>query len=262
MITLSQGQLNLLETCPRKFQHICLDQLMSPPTPEQQERLLWGNRFHLLMQQHEMGLAIATLFADDRDPLQQSVATFTRTVPDLFAADDATHRQSEHRRTLEFHGYVLTVVYDLLILEPHSAQILDWKTYPRPQTRHWLAENWQTRLYPFVLAETSEYAPEQIAMTYWFVQPDADDADQPQSMRFDYSAAQYESDRHTLTQRLDQLSQWLEDYTQGGAFPQVAAATGRCQSCSFAVRCQRHSEPQSSLAEDALDLDSIPEVQL
>jgi hypothetical protein len=50
------------------------------------------------------------------------------------------------------------------------AQILDWKTYPKPQNRRWVEQNWQTLLYPYVLAETSDYLPEQISMTYWFVQ--------------------------------------------------------------------------------------------
>ena len=39
---LSQGQLNLLERCPRQFQHTYLEQLGSPINPEQQERQTWG----------------------------------------------------------------------------------------------------------------------------------------------------------------------------------------------------------------------------
>jgi hypothetical protein len=64
-LRLSQGQLNLLETCPRKFQHIYLEQLGSPTTPEQQAHQAWGSRFHLLMQQRELGLPIEALMAAD-----------------------------------------------------------------------------------------------------------------------------------------------------------------------------------------------------
>ncbi|NJR67202.1 MAG: PD-(D/E)XK nuclease family protein, partial [Leptolyngbyaceae cyanobacterium CRU_2_3] len=61
MLHLSQGLLNLFTTCPRKFQHIYLDQLNVPIAAAQQERLTWGNRFHLRMQQHELGLRFNAL---------------------------------------------------------------------------------------------------------------------------------------------------------------------------------------------------------
>ncbi|MFB2980373.1 PD-(D/E)XK nuclease family protein [Microseira sp. BLCC-F43] len=43
----SQGHLNLLATCPRKYQHRFIDQLGSPTTPKQQERLACGSLFHI-----------------------------------------------------------------------------------------------------------------------------------------------------------------------------------------------------------------------
>ncbi|MEL6502777.1 MAG: PD-(D/E)XK nuclease family protein, partial [Cyanobacteria bacterium J06623_1] len=58
LLRLSQGQLNLLETCPRKFQNTYLEQLRPPANPEYEEKQLLGSRFHLLMQQREMGLKI------------------------------------------------------------------------------------------------------------------------------------------------------------------------------------------------------------
>jgi ATP-dependent exoDNAse (exonuclease V) beta subunit len=59
---------------------------------------------------------------------------------------------------------LLTVIYDLLIEAEDNAQILDWKTYPQPKEQNRLAKDWQTRLYLYVLAETSDYLPEQISM--------------------------------------------------------------------------------------------------
>lgn len=52
----TQRLLNFIENCPRKFQHIYLEQLDSPLTPAQQEKPTWESRFHLLMQQRELGL--------------------------------------------------------------------------------------------------------------------------------------------------------------------------------------------------------------
>jgi hypothetical protein len=67
-------------------------------------------------------------------------------------------------------NYLLTVIYDLILLESDRAVIFDWKTYLKPIDADKLAKNWQTRLYLYVLAETSAYPPDSLSMTYWFVQ--------------------------------------------------------------------------------------------
>ena len=65
LLRLSQGQLNLLETCPRKFQNTYLEQLHPPSNPDYEEKQLLGSRFHLLMQQQEMGLKIGSFLQMD-----------------------------------------------------------------------------------------------------------------------------------------------------------------------------------------------------
>lgn len=256
---LSQGQLKLLETCPRKFQHIYLEQLGTPVSPEQQERLTWGSRFHLLMQQRELGLPVESLVEEDAQ-LQHWVTALVNAASDVLTPDPQTFRESEHCRTLNFQGYLLTVIYDLLIEDEKSAKILDWKTYPQPQNRQWLATDWQTRLYLYVLAETSDYAVEQISMTYWFVKSQP----RPQSLKFTYNAAQHEKTRQDLTTLLTQLTGWLQRYQDKGIdFPQVAESTGRCSECNFAVRCQRTTENSVNSSRDFLpNLADIQEVSI
>ncbi len=256
---LSQQQLNLLETCPRKFQHIYFDQLGTPISPDQQERLTWGSRFHLLMQQRELGLPVEFLVEEDAQ-LQHWVTALVDAASDVLTPDPRTFRESEHCRTLTFQGYLLTVIYDLLIEGETSAQILDWKTYPQPKDHHWLAQDWQKRLYLYVLAETSDYAPEQISMTYWFVKSQP----RPQSLKFSYSTAQHEKTRQDLTRLLTQLTGWLQRYQEDRiAFPQVVESAGRCPDCNFAVRCQRMPENSISSVRDFLpDLADIQEVSL
>ena len=243
-IRLSQGQLNVLERCPRQFQHTYLDQLGTPASPEQQERQTWGSRFHLLMQQRELGLPIESLVQEDAQ-LQRWMTAFTSAAPEILKPDlnSQTFRESEHCRTLKVQDYLLTVVYDLLIADERLAQILDWKTYPKPQNRRWLEQNWQTLLYPYVLTETSDYLPEQISMTYWFVQS----ADEPQNLKFAYNTTQHQQTGQKLNRLLSNLTHWLQRYQEGEPFPQVAEGSDRCDSCQFAVRCQR----------DAYDKDSV-----
>jgi hypothetical protein len=262
---LAQAQLNMLQACPRRFQHVYLDQIGGLPSPELQERLNWGSQFHLLMQQREMGLPIAPPTTSD-DPLQQCVTALMQAAPDLFQSHDGRFRQSEHRRTLEFEGHVLITVYDLLILEQQQAQILDWKTYPRPRDRQGLEQDWQTRLYPFVLAETSDYPPEQIVMTYWFVQvngrTDNSSTIKPQSLQFRYNSRQHEQTRQELSSMLKQLDRWLQAYQAGEPFPQVAAGSEQCHTCDFNSRCQRHMTTTAATPQPLPQLADIPELAI
>ena len=133
LLRLSQGQLNLLESCPRQFQHTYLEQLHSPRDPEHEERQTLGSRFHLLMQQREMGLPIDTFLQADPQ-LQSWTSAFANAAPEILAAASyrQTFRSSEHYRTLQVQDYLLTVIYDLLIADQEQAQIFDWKTYPQP----------------------------------------------------------------------------------------------------------------------------------
>lgn len=256
---LSQGHLNLLENCPRKFQHIYFDQLGTPVCYEQQERLTWGSNFHLLMQQQELGLPVESLVEEDQQ-LQQWVRALANAAPEVLNRDPQTFRESEHCRTLNFDGYLLTVVYDLLIEDHKCAQILDWKTFPKPKNRQRLATDWQTRLYLYVFAQTSDYLPEQISMTYWFVKSQP----RPQSLQFSYSRAQHQKTREDLTELLRLLSWWRQHYQDDRVgFPQAAVSTGRCQDCSFAVRCQRTPESVINNTKDLFaNLADIQEVPL
>lgn len=257
---LSQGHLNLLEACPRKFQHVFLDQLGLPVGFDQQAQLNWGSRFHLVMQQQELGLP---LIASEHDqPLYACVQAFMQAAPELFQAEPQVVRQSEHRRNLALHDYLLTVVYDLLILRDSQAQILDWKTYQKPRQVDALRHHWQTKLYLFVLAETSHYLPEQLSMTYWFVQAAETDTQppQPQSIHFQYSRAWHAQIRQELTQRLMQLTEWLARYKTGEPFPQVTTPEGVCSSCGFALRCLRSPETHEPQPVDIPSLSEIEEI--
>ncbi|MGA7933014.1 MAG: PD-(D/E)XK nuclease family protein [Kovacikia sp.] len=271
---MSQGNLNLLATCPRKFQHIYIEQLASPNPPEQQEKQSQGNRFHLLMQQWQLGLPIDPFIREDAQ-LQQWFTAFINAAPQILAIESegqAVLRQSEHTRTLEFQGYLLTVVYDLLLSSPHQAKILDWKTYPRPQTPRWLLENWQTRLYPFVLAETSAYLPEQISMTYWFFQEgEQATTAEVQSFAIAYGPTKHEQTRQDLSALLTQLTHWLERYQAGQPLPQFPVRSKPCATCNFAFRCfgpddrQERSSDQLPLASSGQgwpNLETIQEVPL
>ncbi|MEM9925282.1 MAG: PD-(D/E)XK nuclease family protein [Cyanobacteria bacterium P01_D01_bin.50] len=245
LLRLSQGNLNLLERCPRQFQHTYLEQLHPPIKPENEEKQLQGSRFHLLMQQREIGLKIEKLLEVDDDDrknknklqLQTWMKAFADAAPEILTpeSENETFRESEHYRTLQIQHYLLTAIYDLLIADKEQAQIIDWKTYPKPPNKRKLEYNWQTRLYMYVLAETSDYPPENISMTYWFVQSES----KPYNIKFNYSSLQHQKIENKLNQHLKKLTKWLQAYQKGEQFPQVSEGSKTCNYCQYAYRCQR-----------------------
>lgn len=206
LIRLSQGQLNLLETCPPKFQQIYLNKLSSLPNPETEEKQTWGSQFHLLMQQRELGLPIESLLVKNQE-LDQSLQALLQAAPQILDQNNNQWREAEHSRTLNFGNYLLTVIYDLLVADDRQAQIIDWKTYLKPQRKEKLAQNWQTRLYLYTLVETSEYLPEQISMTYWFVKL----SNTPESHIFNYDNQQHKKTAEDLHILLTNLDTWMEE---------------------------------------------------
>jgi CRISPR/Cas system-associated exonuclease Cas4 (RecB family) len=254
LLRLSQAQLNLLETCPRKFQNTYLEQLRPPTKPEYEEKQLLGSRFHLLMQQREMGLKIRSFLETDSQ-LESWMRAFAITAPDILtpANDSEIFRESEHLRTLQVQNYLLSAIYDLLIADKEKAEILDWKTYRRSPNKRKLQNDWQTRLYLYVLAESSDYPPENISMTYWFVQSES----KPHSIKFSYSSLQHQQTEKKLNRHLNNLTKWLQGYQQGEQFPQIPEGSKTCNYCQYASRCERitvNSEEKSS--QDLLRVDS------
>jgi hypothetical protein len=258
LLRLSQAHLNLLETCPRKFQHTYLEQLKSPANPQHEENQTLGSRFHLLMQQREMGLPIASILEADSQ-LQTWMSNFANAAPEILTPNNPqTFRDSEHYRTIKIDQYLLTVVYDLLIADNQQAQILDWKTYPQPPSKRTLEQNWQTRLYLYVLAETSAYLPQNISMTYWFVQSKGE----PQNIRFDYNHIKHQQTAKQLHQLLHQLTSWLSAYQNKELFPQIPPNSSACNYCDFATACQRTQAREAYQKHYLPNLANIQEVSL
>lgn len=254
MLRLSQGQLSLLEYCPRRYQYTILESLSVPSSPELLAAQQWGDRFHLLMQQREMGLPIDPVLQADAE-LQTCLTQLQAQAPQLFDPTGEIFRQSEHERSLIFHDYWLTGVYDLLRLWRDRAEIVDWKTYLQPKSRDFLQQDWQTRLYLYVLAATTDYPPDAIAMTYWFVRAEDPQTHRqaPQQVRIAYSDAahrQTQQDLERLTQRLTTL------LSTGEPLPQVPPGSPACETCPFAVRCQRGFAREAA----ALSLPSLDEI--
>ena len=252
LASLSQNHLKHLEICPRKFQLGYLDQLLVPSSPDLRESQAWGTQFHLVMQQRELGISVAPLLAANPE-LAEAVDKLSEAAPDLFQVEAEHFRQSEHRRTLAFGDFLLTVVYDLLIMAPDYGQIVDWKTYLKPRSK----QDWQTRLYLYVLAETTDYSPTQLRMDYWFVRartPETQEL-QPSRVTIPYSVRKHRQTQAELERLTRQLAQFM---AADEPFPQVNLSAGHCSHCVYGIRCQRSSERYP--LEAVTDLPSIDEI--
>ena len=206
LIRLSQGHLNLLSICPPKFQQVYIDS-GSLPAPKQQSNMEWGSRFHLLMQQRELALPIEPLLATETE-FDRALKALIQAAPEL-APNPNVWREAEHCRTLSIDNCLFTVIYDLLIASGDRATIIDWKTYRQPIKSEKLQRNWQTRLYLYVLAESGEYRPEQLKMTYWFVKSDT-----PKSVTIAYTLKQHQQTEQELNMLLEDLKVWLQNYRE------------------------------------------------
>jgi CRISPR/Cas system-associated exonuclease Cas4 (RecB family) len=255
--SISQGYLNIWETCQRKYQYSFLEELSLPEADLQSKKnLQLGANFHLLMQQKELGLDVSTLASSDVK-LQLWLESFENQPPLMIDGD----RLCEHRRTLEIdieelvhHSqnsnqaqghFVLTAIYDLLILGYHQAQILDWKTHQVALKADKLENNWQTRLYLYLLAKTTEYKPEQLSMTYWF-------ANTAESVIINYSQVSYDRTEKNLLQILTEIAQAQE-------YPKLPSGSRDCKYCEFRDRCDRGDMAPNVLFSN---IEDIPEVTI
>ena len=206
-----------------------------------------------------MGLPIDPVLKHDEE-LQTCLKQLQMKAPQLFDTTGERFRQSEHERSLVFNNYWFTVVYDLLRQWGDRAEIIDWKTYLQPRELKRLKVDWQTRLYLYVLVETSQYTPEQATMTYWFVraQPSETEVQEPQQVRITYSTKAHIQTCQDLQRLTDQLTALLE---ANAPFPQVPSSSDKCGNCPFTVRCQRGVYPLASQY-NLPELEMIEEVSI
>lgn len=222
-----------------------------------------GSQFHQLMQQRSLGLEIEPLLETDHQ-LQAWFDAFLQHPPAMIEGE----QDSEHQRLYWHDGFVLVAIYDLLIQNSNQAQIVDWKTYALPKRADRLRNHWQTQLYLYVLAETSDYQPENLSMTYWFAEASAESNAQPNFLTIAYSQTKHQRTKQALDRLLTSLRKDLTAYETGEAMQQVAFSDGQCVSpnhqCEFVERCQRRLQEDAVIAlqDELADIEAIPELPL
>jgi hypothetical protein len=262
-IHLSQAHLQILETCPRKFQYFFLESLMMPQPSDVLEKQELGSQFHQLMQQHALGLEIQP-FLDNHPKLQEWFCHFQEAPPPSIAG----LRQNEYPCTLTMENSTLTAVFDLLIQGTDEAQVVDWKTYRRPHRSQLLEQHWQTKLYLFLASEVLGYPPDRVSMLYWFAEPSPKHSTSGGAknwLSISYSASMHRQTRATLDKLLTSLDGWMKDFVAGRQdFPKVPLTAQKCRSsqysCPFLNYCYPALDNAPPTLENLMDLEAIAEI--
>lgn len=262
-VTLSRGKLASFLNCQRQYQLRYREQVTWPeqPLPEHVATAVFqGQQFHQLLERHFLKLPVQP--SDDRlrvwwQRFKDSPLAFAngRFLPETSLTIPISTAEPTRQ------PYLLNGRFDLLLItDDGHAHIFDWKT-GKPQDVATLRRDWQTRLYLAMLAEGSHalrlsldapLAPEQISMTYWYV----DEPDAPRTIPYSTAAHQQTwSELQALVQQLDALDEtavWslTDDLTY-------------CRFCAYQIICGRQAAgtavPQADEDADLLDVPFVPE---
>ena len=252
----SQSSLQDYADCPRRFQLRYVQSQAWPgvqaePLVEHDRQLERGERFHRLVQRHQLGMDAAVLggsIGDDPDlsAWWQAYLGFSY----LHALDG--RRYPEYTLSTTVAGARLTATFDLLVVVPGERMVIfDWKTYRRRPSRAWFESRLQTRVYRYVVVRAgvglvgSELAPDQVSMVYWV----AGDPGEPVAL--DYDAAQFSRDEGYLAALVEEILG-----ASGAEVWSLTSDESRCRFCEYRSLCDR-GVVAGSLQEPSIMLDNI-----
>jgi len=282
----SQGSLQDYVDCRRRFELRYLLRLAWPavetePVLESERRMLAGQAFHHLVQQHLLGVPVERLtqmangFSFAGQDLPRWWANYlSSALPSLGLErlpDPAVQLEVETTLSATLSGFRLLAKYDAILRQQSDSSvrfvIVDWKTSRNRPRRAWLAGRLQTRLYPCLLVAAGAFLndqkpidPDQVEMIYWFAEHPND------AERFAYTESQYNQDREYLSGLMAEI----EHLGESEFF--LTDQVERCEFCTYRSLCERgvragrldQLPDELSAAGEAgftLDFDQIAEVE-
>ncbi|HZK62460.1 MAG TPA: PD-(D/E)XK nuclease family protein [Anaerovoracaceae bacterium] len=233
----SQNKLQDYLDCQRRYElkHLLKQPwpaIQSEPVIENEEHMLLGQQFHLLVQQYFSGLEENLISSQINSIiLQKWWQAFLKYSHGMRAIP---HR-AELQLNTQLNGIRLVGILDLVLAQPdHKFTIIDWKTNKNKPSRSFLKNHIQTRLYPLILTIAGKYlnnniniSPDQIEMIYWY--PEF----QQQPEIFVYSKEKYQNDRDYIKNLISEIQIKLP-----GTF-QKTDQLRTCNFCNYRSLCNR-----------------------
>ncbi len=249
-LTLSRTKFSTFLACQRRFELRYLQQLAWPQAPLLPEAILLqerGQQFHQLVERHFLGLAIEPGEINDVR-LRNWWLAFqgNNPVTNLQSPISNLQLMPELSLTIPVGEHLLNGRFDLLATTETQAHIFDWKT-GKAQPDYVLRDDWQTRLYLAMIAGSGDalgapFAPEQIAITYWYVsEPDA-----PRTI-------QYDAEWHVRNwAEIELLVDAIDQSANQQSWP-LTEDREQCRLCAYQAFCGRY---QGETAVSLLDEDA------
>jgi CRISPR/Cas system-associated exonuclease Cas4 (RecB family) len=274
----SQRSLQDYVDCQRRFQLRYLEQLAWPavesePLIEHERQMQAGAAFHRLVQRFLVGIPAERLSAmlASSDPSTSDLQRWWENYLQFSNIVPGKGQLVEASLSAPLHSYRLLAKYDLVRWEgdPDNLRIkiYDWKTSLKKPTRQWMDHRLQTRVYPYLLAQTGNAIigeqlvnPEQIEMIYWFVE-------QPKEAHiFTYRAERFQADHDYLLGLVEEIEALSE------ADFHLTTDESKCKFCTYRSLCDRgisagRIDPGEIIDDSAgsedfeLDFDQVAEIE-
>jgi hypothetical protein len=271
----SQGSLQDFADCARRFQLKYIEQLAWPaveaePALENENHLQQGAVFHRLVQQFLLGVPAEKLtpLAERDAHLGRWWENFLNSIKTLEGLGDLPGLvyHPEFSLSAPLGEFRLVGKFDLLSNIGDQFIIYDWKTSRKQPKRGWIANNLQTRVYPFLLVEAGAYLnggnpidPVQIEMVYWFANFPA------APLKFPYSEQQYNADQDYIRSLMNEIKALDETPAP------LTENQKRCRFCVYRSLCNRgveagplaefKNEEEPDLFDFELDFEQIAEIE-
>ena len=195
-----------------------------------------GTAFHLLVQQHGLGLDVSPVIAALAEALPKLPGVWARflATPHAAPAPGATV-WTEQALHFEVAGVPVMVRYDRVVRAGDRWTIYDWKT-GRPQAKR-LQDGWQARLYPYALVAASQalpgggaVRPADVRLVFWEVERGA-------AIEVPYDDARHAEVHEALVAMAGRaLRPFDAARDDDPAFPRKPS---RCARCSYHDHCNR-----------------------
>ncbi|MBT3345115.1 MAG: PD-(D/E)XK nuclease family protein [Gemmatimonadetes bacterium] len=260
-LVLSQSAIDTFDRCARRF-YLRYVRGLDWPAPltstelEFEQAMRRGEHFHLLIQQHALGMEVTPMVEASGDPVLRGwwdsfLHTALTMMPENLQADF-----TEVELATDLDGVTLVAKFDRLTVEGSGVlRIFDWKT-GLPGSRERLAQTWQSVVYRFVAAERGaqllagaeevEIQPESVELIYWHAREPAT------PVRLPYDTGAHEQGRARLAKIVGEMASLMNagDEEVFGRTPDEA----ECRHCPFRSYCERGRE-----AAPIMDPESMPE---
>lgn len=274
----SQSNLQDFVDCRRRFywhhiKKLKWPALQSEPITEHETEMERGSAFHRLAHQYFLGVDANTLSTVEKDGLLhawwENFLRFVNASPDLTNPD--TKLYPEFLVATRIRQFRIVAKFDLLAITPDQGVFaFDWKTNHKKPRRLWLQNRMQTRIYLFVLNNTSprflnvsiENHHKPVRLIYWF----PNYPDHPEI--FSYNDRELSRNENILLDAMDLIERLA--LTEGYEHFPLTDEIKFCAFCNYRSLCNRgvRAGVQTEFSEDndfsqdiLLDFDQIQEIE-